>query len=175
MYVSEKMIAWLKQMEGVKTKAYYCTAGKLTIGVGHTGADVKLGQVISDEQAEALLKADLSRFEKAVLAACKREPNQQQFDAMVALSFNIGATGFASSSVVVNFNRGELKKAANSFVLWRKETIKGVKLTNRGLVRRRLAEKAMFESGEYVQNPANWESMSLLFINDEIAKGIREK
>lgn len=163
-------------MEKVEKKAYVCPAGKLTIGIGHTGLDVKHGMVITDAQAEALLKDDLTKFGKVVISACRSEPTQQQFDAMVAFAFNIGVGAFTKpSSVLRNFNNGDLVEAANSFILFRKITVNKVKITSRGLVRRRLAEKAMFENGIYIQNPENWEEIAKLFIDDEIAKGIRSK
>ena len=66
MRVSEICFGKLKEFEGLRTEAYYDAAGVLTIGYGHTGHDVRPGDVISKYWAEHLLKADLYDVEKAV-------------------------------------------------------------------------------------------------------------
>lgn len=66
MKISEKGINFLIQEEGEVLKAYKCAAGVWTIGVGHTGADVKEGMLITKEKSRELLKFDLRRFENAV-------------------------------------------------------------------------------------------------------------
>ncbi|UYY77475.1 lysozyme [Sphingomonas sp. R1] len=133
-------IALIKQFEGERLTAYICPAGILTIGVGHTGADVKPGQKITVAESEALLRADLARFEKAVSAAVKVPLNQNQFDALVALAFNIGAGAFAGSTLVRLLNGKDYAGAAAQFERWNKG---GGKVLP-GLVARRAAEAALF-------------------------------
>ena len=58
MRVSDICFGKLKEFEGLRTEAYYDAAGVLTIGYGHTGHDVRPGDVISKYWAEHLLKAD---------------------------------------------------------------------------------------------------------------------
>ena len=103
--------------EGLRLEAYRDVVGVLTIGYGHTGADVKDGQTITKDQAEALLAADLVKFEKAVDTAV-RNPSQGQFDAMVSLAFNIGVAAFRSSTLVRKFNQGDHRGAGCEFVKW---------------------------------------------------------
>lgn len=66
MKISAKGLALIKEFEGCELKAYVCTAGVLTIGIGSTGPHVYEGMTITEAEAEALLLKDLVRFEKAV-------------------------------------------------------------------------------------------------------------
>lgn len=92
---SDNGIAFIKQKEGCKLKAYRLDGEKYnTIGVGHNGPDVLPNMTISDEQATALLKTDLAKFEKYVLKYVDDVPlNQNMFDALVSYTFNRGPGG----------------------------------------------------------------------------------
>jgi lysozyme len=136
--------ALIREFEGDKLTAYVCPSGKLTVGVGHTGPDVKRRMKITQAQSEALLDADLARFEKAVSAAIKVPLNQNQADACVALAFNIGAGAFAGSTLVKLLNTKDYAGAAAQFARWNKGTVNAVLTTLPGLVRRRAAEAALF-------------------------------
>jgi lysozyme len=68
--------------------------------------------------------------------------NQNQFDAMVSLDYNIGGGNFKNSSVVANINKGDFVAAANSFKLWNKSG--GVVV--QGLVNRRELEVTLFNT-----------------------------
>ena len=63
METSQRGIDLIKRYEGVILHSYLCPANKLTIGVGHTGSDVTKGMVITEKEAENLLKKDLRKFE----------------------------------------------------------------------------------------------------------------
>ena len=56
----------IKEFEGLRLKPYFCQGHRLTIGYGHTGADVNPGDTITEFWAEHLLKADLFEIEKQV-------------------------------------------------------------------------------------------------------------
>ena len=64
--VSDICLKKLKEFEGLRVTPYTCPGGKLTIGYGHTGPDVRPGDVISEYWAEHLLKSDLYDVEKLV-------------------------------------------------------------------------------------------------------------
>ena len=89
MRISDICFEQLKRFEGLRNEAYYDPAGVLTIGYGHTGPDVRPGDVISKYWAEHLLKADLYDVEKAV-DELKVAVTQPQFDALVSFAFNLG-------------------------------------------------------------------------------------
>ena len=92
----------IMQWEGCVLKAYKCPAGVLTIGYGHTGSDVKEGMTITAAQAVALFNQDIDKFSTTVekqLGSALGKLTQNQFDALVSLSYNIGPGNFAKSSV----------------------------------------------------------------------------
>lgn len=148
MRTSIKGLSLIKSFEGLSLKAYLCPAGVWTIGYGHTGPDVYKGQVITNAQAEALLRDDLERFERGVERACgNTHPSQLQFDAMVSLAYNIGLGNFGSSSVLRRFKAGNDSSAASAFDMWCKARVNGRLVKLNGLVRRRTAEKQLFLAG----------------------------
>ncbi|MES2062724.1 MAG: lysozyme [Bacteroidota bacterium] len=123
--------------EGVRLKAYLDVVGVPTIGCGMTfypgGKKVKMGDSISLTQCDTMFTAVVADFEKAVNAAIKATINQNQFNALVSLAYNIGTAGFAKSTLVKRINAGaspELITAA--FAMWNKAGGKVNKiLTNR--------------------------------------------
>jgi len=98
MKTSPKGIALIKEFEGLRLKAYKCPGGVWTIGYGHT-AGVRPGMVITEAQAEEFLKEDLFSCENAVNNQ-KLSINQNQFDALVSLIYNIGIGNFQKSTLL---------------------------------------------------------------------------
>lgn len=156
MRVSERCIALIKHFEGCHLKAYPDpkTGGDpWTIGYGHTGKDVFKGLVITELRAEELLRSDLQRFEAGVLRLVKRAPTQAQFDALVSFAFNCGldedadtkAEGLGDSTLLRLFNSGHIEYAADEFLKW----ISRGTPVEKGLRRRRAAERAMFLGGDW--------------------------
>lgn len=144
--ISEAGLKIVKEFEGLELKAYYCPAGILTIGYGSTGPHVKLGMVITEAEAEELLREDLDRFENAVNEMCPLA-TQPQFDAMVSLAFNIGIANFRRSTVLRAHKAGDHMTAANAFAMWNKAKVKGVLQPLTGLTRRRAAEANLYRRG----------------------------
>ena len=62
MNISNQFLKKIKQWEGFRPKPYRCPAGILTVGYGHTGADVTPEMNLSEAQAEALLRSDMRHF-----------------------------------------------------------------------------------------------------------------
>lgn len=104
MKISEKGIEFIIKEEGEVLTAYTCPAGVLTIGIGHTGKDVKEGMKITKEQSRELLKNDLIRFENSVSRSVKVNLTQNQFDALVSFAFNVGEGAFSKSALVNKIN-----------------------------------------------------------------------
>lgn len=143
MKISDNGKIVLKHFESLSLKSYPdpATGGTpWTNGWGHTGPDVKPGQVITQVKAEELLDADLQRFEFGVLALLDRPVNQGQFDALVSFSFNVGLGNLKTSTLLRMVNAGEMGNAAAQFSRWNKGAGKVMK----GLIRRRAAEAALF-------------------------------
>lgn len=130
----------LKRLEGFRGKAYIPVPGDVpTIGYGFTN-DVKMGDTMTREQADARLIEELRPYERAVSTACANAPNQNEFDALVLLAFNIGIAGFQRSTVLKAHNRGDHQAAARAFALWNKS---GGQVYP-GLTRRRAEESALY-------------------------------
>lgn len=91
MKLDSKGIQLIKDFEGCKLTAYRDVGGTLTIGIGHTGKDVKVGMTITNEKALELFKKDVAKFEKHVDGYNKiYNFNQNQFNALVSFAYNIG-------------------------------------------------------------------------------------
>jgi len=141
---SSKGLELIKEFEGCRLTAYNCASGVLTIGYGHTGPDVFNGQSISMDEAESLLVQDLHRFERAVREVVTVPLTQNQFDALVSFTFNVGAGALSSSTLLRLLNAGDYEGAAGQFSRW----VNGANGPLPGLVRRRAAEQALFGSFE---------------------------
>ena len=144
MRVSDICLEKLKEFEGLRTKAYYDVAGVLTIGYGHTGRDVRPGDVISEYWAEHLLKSDLYDIEKQVDSL--GHWNQPQFDALVSFAYNLGFWKLKTSTLLKTIrNGGNMRAIKQEFNRW--VYAGGKKL--KGLERRREWEaKRFFEADE---------------------------
>lgn len=119
MKISEKGIEFIIKEEGEILTAYICPAGVWTIGVGHTGKDIKKGMKITKEQSRELLKSDLSRFEDIVNKSIRAPLKQYEFDALVSFAFNIGEGAFSKSALVNKINSSAfLKEIEAQFRRW---------------------------------------------------------
>lgn len=140
MFLSPPARERLKRLEGFRDRAYIPVPGDVpTIGYGFTDG-VRLGDVMTRDEADSRLVRELRPYEQAVALACALAPNQNQFDAMVLLCFNIGVAGFQRSTVLKAHNRGDHQAAARAFGLWNKS---GGRVYP-GLTRRRAEESALY-------------------------------
>lgn len=139
MKTSPAGIALIQSFESCRLMAYRDSVNVLTIGWGHTGK-VWPGMTITQEQADALLSADLARFEAGVAKLAKVSLAQHEFDALVSFAFNCGLGNLESSTLLRKLNAGDKAAAGAEFPRWNKA---GGKVL-RGLTRRREAERAMF-------------------------------
>ena len=146
MQTSDQGIALIKHHEGVRLTAYADPVGVWTIGYGHTTAagppKVERGMKITDAGADAILRQDLAKFEGYVSSAVKVPLNQNEFDALVSFTFNLGPGNLRSSTLLKKLNAGDRAGAADEFLKWTKAGGK----TLPGLVKRREAERALFRA-----------------------------
>lgn len=139
MKTSQKGIELIKSFEGLKLTAYRCPSGVLTIGYGHT-KNVTPNMKITPAEADRQLREDLTEAEAAV----NRENlpvNQNQFDALVSLVYNIGAGAFRGSTLLkmIRVNPQSIN-IRTEFQKWNKA--KGSTLP--GLALRRKAETNLY-------------------------------
>lgn len=140
---SKQGLTLTEDFEGCKLTAYQDQHGVWTIGYGHTGRDVYKGLTITREHAEALLLNDIKWAETVVKNHVAVKLQQQQFDALVDFTFNVGAHNFERSTLLRELNAGNYVDAALEFLHW--DLIAGK--VSKGLARRRLSEEELFQHG----------------------------
>ena len=157
MRTSERGREFIKSYEGLRLNVYNDQAGYATIGYGrllrkkpYTETDI---QTITEAEADAFFDEDVKeKAEDHVNSAVSVSLTQNQFDALISLTFNIGGDAFRNSSVARLLNERKYEAAAEAFKQWRKVTIDGKKVDSEGLIRRRSAEVDIFLYGEYEYN-----------------------
>ena len=120
--------------------AYKDTVGVWTIAYGNTfyanGTPVKAGDKITKADADKLFKDILSQFEDKVKKLIDiTKLNQNQYDALISLVYNIGTGAFGTSTLRKLINDGKHIEATIEFLRWR--------FPNE-IISRRLAEARQF-------------------------------
>ena len=147
MKTSQRGIDLIKQFEGFRAQAYKClvTEKYYTIGYGHYGPDVRFGQVITQREAEEMLKRDIERFEANVNKYYYTyEFNQSEFDALVSFAYNIGSI----DQLTANGTRSK-EVIAEKMLLYVNSGGHRIE----GLVRRRKMEHDLFLSDSATPSP----------------------
>ena len=145
MNVGIKGLNLIKASEGFRSQMYYDLNHLPTIGYG-TLIDTKEEEylktaTINESQALDLLRKDCLIFEKTIAKTVMVPLNQNQFDALVSLVYNIGPNNFQKSSVLGSINRkASIEEIKKNWGLWRKADGK----VSQGLVNRRNKELALY-------------------------------
>ena len=139
MRTSQRGLNLIKSFEGLRLQAYQDSVGVWTIGYGATRG-VKAGMSITKEQAERMLLNDVQRFEPEIERLVTAKLSQNQWDALICFTYNLGAANLESSTLRRLLNDGDYAGAAAQFPRWTKAG--GRELP--GLVRRRAAERNLF-------------------------------
>ena len=145
MKVNNKGIQLIKTFEGCLLNAYLDSVKVPTIGYGATyyknGAKVKIGDKITQEQANDLLVFHLETFADGVDDLIYSQLNENQFSALVSFTFNLGLGNLKKSTLLkkVNANAND-KGITYEFEKWNKA---GGKVLS-GLTRRRKAESDLY-------------------------------
>lgn len=133
----------LHEREGLKLKPYLDTRGIPTIAMGNTFYTGGRSVTMKDKpltllEAEILAKTIADEFAKKVFKLIKSKVNQNQFNALVSLTYNIGINGFRTSTVLrlVNINPNN-KSIGSAFMMWTK---------NKELIGRRKSEVKQYIS-----------------------------
>jgi len=158
MNISPKAIKMVMHHEGVRQNPYKCPAKLWTVGVGHVmfpeQGKLKIDKrdafvpppepmrKYSMEEVDAILRADLARFEKGVATYCPVPLTQAQFDALVSFAFNVGLGTLQRSTLRQKVLRGDMEGAAEELL---KYCMAGGKVL-KGLQKRRIDERALFLS-----------------------------
>ena len=130
-------INFLIKEEGLVLHPYKDSVGIPTIGIGSTywtdGRKVSMSDLpITKEQAISLFQNTLKNYEMTVYSVTRDDINQNQFDALVSLCYNIGTGGFKGSSVVKKVNIDPNDKTIDfAFKMWRNAGGKPILLDRR--------------------------------------------
>lgn len=154
--LSQKGCDFLKSWESFSAVPYKCEAGEWTIGWGHVMpaqlVEHYKAEPITEAKGEEWLRLDTQWVDKVITRFVSVPLEQHEYDALFCLIFNIGETQFIASTVRKQLNQGLRPSAATAFLLFNKVHKKGKLVVSNGLVRRRAAEKKMFEEGIYELN-----------------------
>lgn len=144
---SQKAIDLIKKWEGLYLNAYLCPAKVPTIGYGTIrypdGKPVRLGEKISMKRAEELL---IWEVEKIATQIPSLNVNQNQYDALVSFTYNLGIGALLKSTLYrkckANADDPTIK---DEFMKWTKAKVNGRLMILKGLVKRRTEEAALYE------------------------------
>lgn len=148
MKISDKGLDLIKKYEGISLEPYLCPAGIPTIGYGNTryndGAKVTLDdKPITEQEATEMLQYQCNTiYGKCVNNNITSKTTQEQFDAMVSFTWNLGCGNFRTSTLLRKHNAKDYDGASNEFLRWNKS---GGKIL-RGLTRRREEERGLYLS-----------------------------
>ena len=138
MNIGNKGLELIKSFEGCRLSSYKCPAGVWTIGYGHTQG-VYEGMVITQEQADNMLREDVKHYADAVDRYNSRfNFNEAEFDSLTSFTYNCGVGSLQAVMSCCNTKQ----EIAEECKLYNKGG--GVVLA--GLVRRREEEYKLFMS-----------------------------
>jgi len=148
--VSKQCVDFVKSFEGFSATVYRDIANVPTIGYGMTGKEIEGLKRITEEQAskmlEKLLNDKYATPIKKDLDGRRFSLNQNEFDALVSMAYNIGVNGLLGSTLYKNVLQGIKDKniITSNFRAWDKATVNGKVKSIEGLLRRRTEEAQMF-------------------------------
>ena len=136
---------FIKGFEQLKLVPYKCSGGWWTIGYGHAISKTeKPYWEVTEEMAEWFLEKDVAKSEGAVDRLIRVSLTQNQFDALVSFTFNLGGGALQRSTLRQKLNRGEYDEIPDEFMKW----VRAGGFVLKGLVRRRTAEGRIFMTKE---------------------------
>ena len=141
-------IEFLMSVEGFSAKAYW-DYKQWSIGYGSgtmpNGQPVKQGDTVTKDQARAMLARDVVSRANAVNRYVTANINQNQFDALVSFTYNLGSGALADSTLldVINANPVNYDAIATQFRKW----IYAGGVPNDGLKTRREKEIQLYKNG----------------------------
>ncbi len=148
MKTSHSGLAIIAKHEGFRSAPYLCPAGVPTIGYGNTfypdGRRVTMQDTpITKEEPMELLKIIVAQFEAHVNKLVTTQLGQNQFDALVSFTYNLGPVNLGNSTLLKKVNAWPCDPSVrDEFMKWNKA---GGKVLA-GLTRRRKEEADLYFS-----------------------------
>jgi lysozyme len=153
MHMGSKGLELLKHFEQFKGEAYQDSVGVWTIGYGRI-KNVKPGDTCTLQEAEDWLAEELEdEYEGYVRKYVTVDLTQDQFDALVCWTYNLGGGALQSSTLLKRLNAGLYHEVPAQMKRWNKA---GGKVL-RGLTRRRFSEAHLWATGEVDFHPEGWD------------------
>ena len=135
-------IALIKSFENCRLVSYLDIGKKWTIGWGHRDATTGPGQSCTQQQADAWFVHDIATVANQLSRIVKVPLTDNQFSALVSLTYNLGIGRIESSLTLKLLNQKNYKVVPNHMLLWNR--VDGV--LSSGLIRRRKAEVALWNT-----------------------------
>lgn len=136
---SATLVGTVAMWEGTEYVPYRDIVGVLTVCQGYTGPGIVPGKVYSKAECDQLLVQELSHHGQGVLKCTKVPLNQNQYDALVSFTYNVGVGAYCGSTLVRKLNQGDYTGACNELRRWVYAGGKRVQ----GLANRREAERSL--------------------------------
>lgn len=141
MNISDAGLQIIRNFEGFSPNPYK-DAGGWSIGYGHYMGAKPTMQSVTKDQAENLLVSDTGKAVNAITKFVKVPLTQNQFDALVSFTYNVGVGAFLGSTLLTLLNRGDYTGASAQFSRWNKSQGK----VNATLTARRASEQTLFNT-----------------------------
>lgn len=146
MNLSDNGYEVIKSFEGVKNKAYKDSVGIWTVGIGFITVDgqkVNESTTLTNDQIKEQFFKQITTYENAVNSYVTSEISQNQFDALVSFTFNLGTGSLKSSTLLkkVNIDPSD-STITTEFAKWCKAGGRVIE----GLAKRRAQEAKLYFS-----------------------------
>lgn len=105
--------------EGFRGKAYRDPVGIPTIGYGETKG-VKMGDTITQREALERLRISAEEHGKGMAACIKVPISQNEYDAYLDFTYNVGVGAFCKSTLNKKLNSGDYDGACRELLKWNK-------------------------------------------------------
>jgi GH24 family phage-related lysozyme (muramidase) len=141
--LSDRGLTFIARWEGFRSCPYKPVPSETwwTVGYGHYGPDVDPTKCVTLRWARRQLRRDTRAAASTVRRYVKVRLNQNQFDALVSFTFNVGSGAFRSSTLLRKLNEKKYRQVPDEMERWVRD---GNGNILEGLVRRRAAEIRWF-------------------------------
>ena len=119
---SASLLAFVAGWEGERLPVYpdKLAGGLPTVCNGHTGPDVRLGDVWTKEQCDAVLVKDVEKHGIGILKCITVPINQNEYEAYASLAFNLGVGAVCNSSIPIKLAAEKRIEACNTILEFNK-------------------------------------------------------
>jgi len=142
-HITQEGLDLICRFEGFSANIYICPAGYPTIGYGHVVKKYEMEKFkagIYEDTAMVLLKTDVQIAEQAVLLFIKVPLTDNQFNALVSFTYNLGSGALQRSTLRHKVNAEDHHDVPDEFKKW----VWGGSRKLPGLIKRRAAEANLY-------------------------------